>query len=74
MSIGYFSKECRMVDLKELGVDIETFDIIYRIGEEDGRSDAINECIKALEEYKQEPMTDPYEIDECIGVLNKIKH
>lgn len=38
--------ECRVVDLKELGVSKEVFDKIYSMGEEDGRTDAIDEFIK----------------------------
>ena len=35
--------ECRVVNLKELGVSKEVFDKIYSMGEEDGRADAIEE-------------------------------
>lgn len=40
--------EVRVVELKELGVDYDTFEKIYRMGEEDGRADAIGECIKLV--------------------------
>lgn len=35
--------EVRIVDLEKLGVDIDTFNKIYSIGEEDGRADAEEE-------------------------------
>lgn len=39
----------------------------------EARADAINECIKALDEYIEFPMTDEYAIKECIRVLENIK-
>lgn len=40
--------KCRVVDLKELGVDIDTFEKIYSMGEEDGRADAIKDFANRL--------------------------
>lgn len=37
------------------------------------REGAIDECIKALDEYIEFPMTDEYVIKECIRVLEKLK-
>lgn len=44
--------ECRVVDLKELGISKEIFDKIYSMGEEDGRADAIEEFDIICEETR----------------------
>lgn len=53
--------EVRIVDLKKLGVDIDTFEKIYSMGEEDGRADAIEEFVKAIEKHqtRQDSYLDP---------------
>lgn len=40
--------KCRVVDLKELGVDIDTFEKIYSMGEEDSRADTIKDFANRL--------------------------
>lgn len=40
---------------------------------EEIRTDVIDECIKALDEYIEFPMTDEYAIKECIRVLEDMK-
>lgn len=49
--------ECRVVDLMELGVSKEVFDKIYSMGEQDGRSDMIDEVIKIVEIYDDKGMS-----------------
>lgn len=66
--------EVRIVDLEKLGVDIDTFDKIYSMGEEDGRTDAIAEISREMRmlygnEYEKQIRADA--IDECIAEINK---
>lgn len=42
--------EVRVVDLMKLGVSKEVFDKIYSMGEQDGRADAIDECIQSIKD------------------------
>ena len=44
----------RIVDLEKLGVDIDTFDKIYSMGEEDGRADAIEEFCKQYKNFQSD--------------------
>jgi len=37
--------ECRVINLKELGISKELFDYIYSMGEQDGRADVIEELL-----------------------------
>lgn len=67
--------ECRVVDLKELGVSIEVFDKIYSMGEEDGKADAEAEHKAMCESCIHKVSADDIEaiknsaIDECIEVI-----
>lgn len=53
--------ECRVVDLKELGVNKEVFDKIYSIGEQDGRADMIEE-VEDKASWIQEGLSGYYKI------------
>lgn len=45
----------------------------YYRGYQQGRADAIDECIRALDDYIEFPMTDEYVIKECMSVLEELK-
>lgn len=49
------------------------YDRLFKQIYEQGKADAIDECIKALDDYIEFPMTDEYVIRECISVLRTLK-
>lgn len=58
----------RIVDLKELGVDVNTFEKIYRMGEEDGKADERRKFAKWLQ--KSNFWLDYIEWKKCVRVFD----